>query len=70
MSRNILRCLSIVGAFLLLVVPGGARSQSHEVSPMQPLSQAGKEHYLRLHNTHTGERIDIVYRCGHPFRLI
>jgi len=57
-------CLGVVGAFLLLVAPGGARGQSPDVSAKVSASQPGKEHQLRLYNTHTGDRIEIVYRRG------
>jgi uncharacterized protein YcbK (DUF882 family) len=63
-SSKISRCLWVVGAFLLLIAPGGARSQSSGDSPIDSSSQSGKEHLLRLYNTHTGERIEIVYRRG------
>ncbi len=63
-TGRISRCLWIAGVFLLLIAPGGARSQAPEVSSKQPASQPGKEHLLLLYNTHTGERINIVYRRG------
>jgi uncharacterized protein YcbK (DUF882 family) len=66
-SRKISQRLWRVGAFLLLITPGGARSQSSEISPEQSSSQPAKEHFLRLYNTHTGERIDIVYRRGNQY---
>ncbi len=63
-TRKSLWCLWMAGAFLLLVAPGDAWSQSAEVSPKQLASQTGKKHSLRLYNTHTGERMEIVYRRG------
>jgi uncharacterized protein YcbK (DUF882 family) len=47
-------------ALLLLVAPLGAPGQS--ASPQPPL-----EHRLRLFHTHTGDRIDIVYRRGDSY---
>jgi uncharacterized protein YcbK (DUF882 family) len=66
-SRKISWCLGIAGAFLLLLVPAGVFSQSSEISPKQSPPQPGKEHALLLYNTHTGERIDIVYRHGDQY---
>jgi uncharacterized protein YcbK (DUF882 family) len=63
-SKRISRCLRIAGAFLLLIVSGGARGQAPEVAPKQSPFPLGKEHHLRLYNTHTGARIDILYRRG------
>jgi uncharacterized protein YcbK (DUF882 family) len=57
-------CLWVVGIFLLLIVPGGVRCQSVGDAPVGPSSQSGKDRVLRLYNTHTGERIEIVYRRG------
>jgi uncharacterized protein YcbK (DUF882 family) len=68
-SGKISWCLGIAGAFLLLPVPGGVFSQSSEISPKQSPPQPGKEHTLLLYNTHTGERIDIVYRRGDQYVL-
>jgi uncharacterized protein YcbK (DUF882 family) len=67
--RRISQCLCIVGALLLLITPGGADTQSSGLpSPQQP-SRDGQDHSLRLFNTHTGERIDIVYRRGDQYIL-
>jgi uncharacterized protein YcbK (DUF882 family) len=66
-TRKASWCLGIVGAFFLLMAPGGARGQSPEVSAKESASQPGKEHQLRLYNTHTGDRIDIVYRRGEQY---
>jgi uncharacterized protein YcbK (DUF882 family) len=66
-SRKISWCLGIAAAFLLLLVPAGAFSRSPEDSPKQSPSQPGKEHLLQLYNTHTGERIKIVYRRGDQY---
>ena len=47
-----------------MVAAGGVHSQSPELFSKEPLSRPGKEQLLRLYNTHTGERMDIVYRHG------
>jgi uncharacterized protein YcbK (DUF882 family) len=66
-SNNNSGRLWVAAATLGLIVSGGARAQSHEVSPQQASSQEGQEHRLRLYNTHTGERIDVVYRRGDQY---
>jgi|SRR3984957_9584317 uncharacterized protein YcbK (DUF882 family) len=66
-SDRISRCLWIAGAVLFLSMPEGTRTQSPEVSPKQAQAEQGKEHFLRLYNTHTGERIEIVYRRGDQY---
>jgi uncharacterized protein YcbK (DUF882 family) len=60
-KRNFRR-LGLASAILLAVAPVGARAQSHEASSSQ-----SQDHRLRLFNTHTGERIDIVYRRGEQY---
>ena len=35
--------------------------------PAAPIAAASAEHHLRLYHTHTGERIDIVYRRGDTY---
>jgi uncharacterized protein YcbK (DUF882 family) len=59
---KIVRRLSIVGAMLFAIVPSGARSRSGSVSSLRVPSQDDQDRTLLLYNTHTGERIDIVYR--------
>jgi uncharacterized protein YcbK (DUF882 family) len=63
-SSKISKCLWIAGVFLLLIAPSGLRSQSVGDAPVGSSPQPGKERVLRLYNTHTGERIEIVYRRG------
>jgi uncharacterized protein YcbK (DUF882 family) len=65
--RRISQCLCIVGALLLLIAPMGACPQSSGVSSQQQPSQKDQDHSLRLFNTHTGERMDIVYRSGNQY---
>ena len=57
-----LRCLWLTVAILFLIAPGAARAQSNEPSSQQLAPLEGQDHRLLLYNTHTGERIDIVYR--------
>jgi len=59
-------------ALMLLIAPIGARVRSSEVSAQesssrQASSQNADEHRLLLYNTHTAERIDIVYRRGDQY---
>jgi uncharacterized protein YcbK (DUF882 family) len=62
-SRRISGCLRVAGAILFLIIPSvGARTKTREVS-----SQESRDHRLLLYNTHTGERIDIVYRQGDQY---
>ena len=66
-TRMVSRCLWCLGAILMLVAVAGARSESRGASnpqpvSVQPSSDASQEHRLRLYNTHTGERLDIVFR--------
>jgi uncharacterized protein YcbK (DUF882 family) len=56
--------LWIVGAFLLSIAPSGTRTLPAGVTAKPSPAQAGQEHALRLYNTHTGERLEIVYRRG------
>jgi len=66
-SKTLSRCLWGAGAILLLLAPIGLRAKSlgaanqESVSSQSP-SQEGHEHRLVLFNTHTGERLDIIYR--------
>lgn len=52
---------------LLLSVPCDALAQSRSMSVQQSSSQEGQDHRLLLYNTHTAERIDIVYRHGEQY---
>jgi len=51
---------------LFLTAPSDAPAQSRRVS-VQQSSSAGQDHFLLLYNTHTAERIDIVYRRGEQY---
>jgi uncharacterized protein YcbK (DUF882 family) len=52
---------------LFLSAPSDAPAQSRTVSVQQSSSQHGQDHLLLLYNTHTAERIDIVYRRGEQY---
>lgn len=64
--RNSSRRLWVAGATLFLIAPSGARAQSGGVSSQQS-SQESQNHRLLLYNTHTGERIELVYRRGDQY---
>src|SRR3984885_15968396 len=76
-AGKILRSLVAACATMLLIAPVGARVRSSEVSSQQTSSQESSsrqassqnadEHRLLLYNTHTAERIDIVYRRGDQY---
>jgi uncharacterized protein YcbK (DUF882 family) len=55
-------CLWVAGAMLFLIAARGARPGELDAS-----SATGAEHSLRLYNTHTNEKIDIVYRHGDQY---
>jgi uncharacterized protein YcbK (DUF882 family) len=57
------RYLWMAGALLFLIAPSGARPQASDASP----TTTAAEHFLRLYNTHTNEKIDIVYRRGDEY---
>ena len=59
---KIVRSLLLAVVTLSLVVPGGSRGQERVET-----SQQGQEHVLRLYNTHTGERLEIVFRRGEEY---
>jgi uncharacterized protein YcbK (DUF882 family) len=55
-------CLWVACAMLFLSAPDDVRAQSRKISVPQPSSQEGRDRHLLLYNTHTAQRIDIVYR--------
>jgi uncharacterized protein YcbK (DUF882 family) len=65
--KRILCCLGVVGAIIFLIPSVCARIQLRRVSSQQAPSSDSHDHALRLYNTHTGERIDIVYRRGDAY---
>ncbi len=59
--------LWIAGATLFLIPSVGARPQERDVSSQQTSSPLSHDHHLLLYNTHTGERINVVYRRGEAY---
>jgi len=57
----------VVGAMLLLVLSSRARPQAREASSQRISSSDSHDHALLLYNTHTAERIDIIYRRGDAY---
>jgi uncharacterized protein YcbK (DUF882 family) len=56
-----------VVAMVMFIAQSGTWAQSSVVSAQQAASQNGQDHSLRLYNTHTGERLEIVYRRGDQY---
>src|SRR5258708_37772665 len=65
--KGISFCPWVAGAMLLLILSVGARPQAREVSSQRTSSPDSHDHLLLLYNTHTAERIDIVYRHGEAY---
>ncbi len=55
-------CIWVAGAMLFVIPLAGARTQSAGASSQRSSAHDHHDHLLRLYNTHTAERIDIVYR--------
>ena len=66
-SRKISCCLSVACAVLFLSALSDTGAQSRKVPVQQSSSQESQDHLLLLYNTHTAERIDIVYRRGDQY---
>ena len=62
MHGRISRSLLVAAAVLALTAPIVARPKPGDVS-----SRQSQDHVLQLYNTHTGERLDIVYRRGNEY---
>jgi uncharacterized protein YcbK (DUF882 family) len=60
--RKTYRYLWVAGAMFFLIAASGARFQASGAS-----STTASEHTLRLYNTHTNEKIEIVYRRGDQY---
>ena len=58
-AKQISRFLLVVGAIVLFIATSGTRAQSSSVQ--------SQDHRLLLYNTHTAERIDLVYRRGDQY---
>ncbi len=59
--------LLVAGTMLLLILSVGERPQAREVSSQRTSSPDSHDHLLLLYNTHTAERIEIVYRRGEAY---
>jgi len=59
--------LWVAGAMVFLIASSGAPMQSRAVSSQQSVSQESQNRRLRLYNTHTAERIELVYRQGDQY---
>jgi len=59
--------LLFAGALVFLIAQNRTPAQSAQPSSQESSHQGGQEHLLLLYNTHTGERIDIVYRRGEQY---
>jgi uncharacterized protein YcbK (DUF882 family) len=55
-------CLLVAGATLFVIPLIGARTQLAGASSQRSSAHDSHDHLLLLYNTHTAERIDIVYR--------
>jgi uncharacterized protein YcbK (DUF882 family) len=59
---RIARIALVTGAIMTLMALIGPRARAGDVS-----SERGQDHALRLYNTHTGERLEIVFRRGEEY---
>ncbi len=60
-------CIWVASAMLFLSAASNAQTPSRSVPAQQSSPQESQEHRLLLYNTHTAERIDIVYRRGDEY---
>jgi|SRR5580658_1314618 uncharacterized protein YcbK (DUF882 family) len=60
-------CARLFAAMLLCIAPIAVRAQSPVVSVEPLAAEDTQAHSLTLYNTHTAERITIVYRRGDKF---
>ena len=58
--------LVLLSAMLFQISPGAQSTQLHALSTQSSVD-ASQSHLLLLHNTHTGERIHVVYRQGENY---
>jgi uncharacterized protein YcbK (DUF882 family) len=65
--RKISWYLYVAAAVCLLATSSGAHAQTRAVTASQAVSETNQDHRLTLYNTHTAERIDIVYRRGEQY---
>jgi uncharacterized protein YcbK (DUF882 family) len=67
LSRKTSQYLGLASALLFLIAPIGAQAHSRELPTQPSPSQDSQDHRLSLYNTHTAERMDIVYRRGEQY---
>jgi uncharacterized protein YcbK (DUF882 family) len=60
-------CFWVAGALLSLIPSLGARTNLRDELSLRTPSQGSDDRLLRLYNTHTAERIEIVYRHGDAY---
>ena len=66
-ARKMSRYSIIATAILCLLAPGSAHGQSHAPAYQQASFNRTQDGRLVLFNTHTGERLDIVFRRGEEY---
>jgi uncharacterized protein YcbK (DUF882 family) len=66
-STGIRRFLLLAISAIVLCAPVGAEAQSRNVASVSTSSDENQDHRLELFNTHTNERIDIIYRRGDQY---
>lgn len=66
-SIGIWRFLQLATAAVVVCAPISVRAQSRDLASIPTSSTENQDHRLQLFNTHTNERIDIVYRRGEQY---
>jgi uncharacterized protein YcbK (DUF882 family) len=66
-ASRISRCVWATAAILFLLASRSTPAESRAAHAEQPVSQESQDHHLLLYNTHTAERIELVYRRGDQY---
>jgi uncharacterized protein YcbK (DUF882 family) len=66
-TQNIARALQLTLAALILLAPSWTGAQSRAISATSADATKDTERSVQLFNTHTNERIDIVYKRGDQY---
>jgi uncharacterized protein YcbK (DUF882 family) len=66
-TQILARAMQVTLAALVLISPTLTRAQSREISATSAAATKGAERSVQLFNTHTNERIDIVYKRGDEY---